>query len=201
MVRRRLDDPTWKDALRGDLNYAPEPRRVFNGDSWTVDLDEPQDILHTGGGMPKDKAEKSDLDKAIDTLTEVFNRQQTPKHVVEEHLLKIKNRLFPPPPPLPEKPPELWGGEAARRFASPREFVESVYAPWLTNELSWPYFRLRDSDLYHALRYQLKKQGVKPEQYLPSKADLVKRDLDQAGPAGIKRAARIVSAAHRRQQT
>lgn len=130
-------------------------------------------------------------------LISLFNEKGLPVPERQEIMRQFVDLVIPPPPPLPEKPPELWSDETARRFATPRAFVEEIYKDWLNTNLSWPYLR-KDKPLYHALRYQLTKDGIDLNDYLPSKAALVDHDLKRAGPDGMRNAARLIRAAERR---
>ena len=136
------------------------------------------------------------IDEQIEILLGKFLAEKTPEDVVNAKLSQITRRLF-PPNPLPTIPPELWSDDSARRFKTPRDFVETIYEPWFKTELSWPYLYKNDRPVYNALRYQLTKASVSLNSYLPSKSALVKRDLEQAGRDGLKQAMRRVRAMQR----
>ena len=179
---REQQKSAFLDSLKGVVNSIPPVTKELI-EEYTIDAKRRLlDIM--------------DIDDLISSLADKFAVSSTPKDVVEAKLLQISNRLF-PKNPLPAVPPELWTDKSARRFETPRAFVEDVYKPWFETELSWPYLYKNDRPVYNALRYQLKKANVSLNGYLPSKSDLVRRDLEQAGPEGLKQAMRRVKALQR----
>lgn len=97
---------------------------------------------------------------------------------------------------LPKVAPELYASRANRK-ENPVEFIKRVYAPWLGRGLDRPTILRLDKQLYHGLTQWRLKHG--PDDLdLPKKSDVVTREIDQAGPDGIREARRLARAASNR---
>ena len=167
-------------------NFLPEDREKLRKlfDNF---LDSENEFSPNSGEMLDDTG----ISSAVASLKEAFARSNTAKKDVVRVLADIVNDIFPLPPPIPDKPPALWTDDRARAFATPRDFLENVYGPWLKDGLSWPYLYKHDRPLYNAVRYQLKKSNISLDDFLPSKSVLVQREIDSAGPEGVRAATRI----------
>lgn len=183
-----------------EIRHFRPPDRLVDvetGEDSGIFLDGRKDFALEQGGMAPGKLEISDINKAIDALVEAFNRYQISDDYVKGKLSELTDRLFPSKPSLPTVAPELYADRQDRK-ENPVDFIKRVYGPYIGNGLDRPTLLHLDKQLYHGLNQWRIKHGLPEGLDLPTKSDLVTKELETLGHEAIRTGRRLASAARHR---
>lgn len=140
---------------------------------------------------------RTPIEAVISHLEQIFNKLSFSLEERREALDYMANRLL-KGAEIPDTPPEIYA-QRSDKNEKPIDFIARVYAPWLGRGLAQADIKRLDRQLYMALHNWLRHNELPPSIDLPTKSEVVTRQLEQVGPAGVRKASRIATAAYMRQ--